>query len=81
MMDIIYKDYITFKILEDIVDVFSDETDYGRNTVALINEKVYYYLGLEEPTLENVMFAWQDFNEVLLSEEQFETILKQNQEK
>ncbi len=80
-MDILYKDYITFKVLEDVIDLFSNETDYGRSTVALINEKVYYYLGDEPPNLETVLFAWQDFNETLLSEEQFEQILKENQEK
>lgn len=80
-MDILYRDYITFKILDDIVDVISDETDYGRSTVAMINGIDFYYVGDEPPTLETVLFAWQDLNEILLSEEQFETILKQNQEK
>lgn len=80
-MDILYKDYITFKILNDIVDVISDETDYGRSTVVVTNGKNYYYMGDEPPNLETVLFAWQDLNEILLSEEQFETIMKQNQEK
>jgi ABC-type branched-subunit amino acid transport system substrate-binding protein len=77
---LVYKNYKTFKILDDEIIVISNETEYGISTAVEINSTIYY-LGLEEPTLENVMFAWQDFNETLLSEEQFEQILKENQEK
>lgn len=79
MTDILYKDYITFNILGEELNIISNETDYGRSTVAELNGQ-FYYLGDEPNDLETALFAWQDMQNKILSLEEFEEILKNNQE-
>ena len=73
---LVYKNYITFSILKDQVNLISNETDYGTSTVAEIKD-VYYYLGDMEPTLGAALIAWQSLNKDL-SNEELEKVINQN---
>ena len=74
-MEILYQDnsITTFEIFGTKIYLISDQTEYGISTVAEINEQ-YYYAGIEDPNLELGIFIYQDFNEILLSEEQLDEI-------
>lgn len=76
-MDILYKNYITFNILGENINVFSNITAYGISSVIEIGSTMYY-LGLEPPILENILFAWQDLNNKILTSEEFDEIIKNN---
>lgn len=55
------KDYITFFVLGQEINLISDECYFGRNTVAEINN-LYYYLGNEQATISAAILAWQISN-------------------
>lgn len=74
---IVYKDYVTFVVLGQEINLISDELDTGRNTVAEINEK-YYYLGNEYPNVSAAIFAWQDAFERELSGDELRQTLIDN---
>ena len=74
---IIYKDYITFLINGEDVNLISDTVDAGINTVAEIGER-YYYLGHELPNISAAIFAWQKINDLELSDEEFRQVLIDN---
>lgn len=76
---IVYKDYVTFIILKDKINLISDETDYGRSTVAEFNDSsTFYYLGDEHPTLSAAMLIWQQVNNRDLSNEEIDKVLLDN---
>lgn len=67
---LLYKDYLTFKILEQDVNLVFSDTDYGYNTIVEIMDK-YYYLGNSQPNIYTAILAWQKvFNRTLTEEEQ-----------
>jgi hypothetical protein len=74
---IVYKDYITFIILGDEVNLISNETSYGRSTVAEINNK-YYYLDDEVPLISTALFAWQELNNKQLNSEELHQVMVDN---
>jgi hypothetical protein len=76
-MDILYKDYTTFNILGEELNIFSFETEYGRSTVAELSNQ-FYYLGDEPNDLETALFAWQDMRNKTLTLEEFEEIVSIN---
>lgn len=78
-MDILYKDYVTYNILGDELNLFSYETEYGRSTVAELGDR-YYYLGDEPANLESALFIWQDMQGKILSLEEFEEVTNNNPE-
>ena len=77
IMDILYKDYITFNILDNELNVFSEETDYGLSTVIEFGDR-YYYLGNEPPTLESVLFAYQDMQNINFTNSEISKITESN---
>lgn len=74
---IVYKDYTTFTVLGQEINLVSDETDYGRNTVAEITDS-YYYLGDEFPTVATAILAWQEVNGRNLTGEELHRVLLDN---
>lgn len=66
---IVYKNYVVFTILGEEINLISDETCYGRNTVAEVNEH-FYHLDNELPTIASAIFAWQEiYNRDLTNDE------------
>ena len=76
-MEVLYSDCKTFNILGDVVDVISDETDYGQSTVIQFGD-IFYYFGHEPPTLETALFAWQDLVNISLTDDQIDGVIKAN---
>lgn len=74
---LVYKDYQSFDILGEEVIIISDETCYGRNTVAEIKDQ-YHFLGNEYPTISSAIFAWQEFYNLDLNDEELRQIMEDN---
>lgn len=66
---IVYSNYLSFKILGKNINIFSEDTDYGRNTIAEVDD-IYHYLGDVEPTVETAIALWQKLNGKELSEDE-----------
>lgn len=77
MTEIVYKDYQTFFILDKEVNIISNETDYGINTIGEIDNQ-YYYLGNEEPNLTAAIFAYQDAFDLVLTEKELDQVFIDN---
>jgi hypothetical protein len=69
---------VNFLLLQELVRLYSEQTDYGRSTVSEIKGK-YCYLGDEPPNLENAMVAFQDFLGRDLTMAEVDQILFDNQ--
>lgn len=76
-MEILYKDYMTFNILGEELNIISDETDYGLNTVGELSG-TYYYLGNQPPILASAIIVWEILHDKLLSDEELTQIIKEN---
>jgi len=74
---IVYSDYVTFIILGVKINLISNETVYGRNTVAEINGN-YHYLNNEFPTIAAAVFTWQELNNRDLSSEELNQVMQDN---
>lgn len=74
---IVRKDCMTFIIMGEEVDLFCDETSYGRNTVAKIGN-YYHYLGDENSSIATAIFAWQELYERELTEDELRQIMIDN---
>jgi len=74
---IVYKDYVTFTILGEEINLISSETAYGRSTVAEISGD-YHYLDNELPTIAAAVFAWQELNNRDLSNEELSQVMQDN---
>jgi hypothetical protein len=75
---IMYHDYVTFLVMGQEVNLISDELDFGRNTVAEINNRIHY-MGAESPSITTAIFAWQEVNGKELTDEEFKQVLLDNQ--
>jgi len=75
---IVYKDYSTFIIMGQEINLISDETDYGRNTVAEMSE-AYHYLGDEYPSVAAAILAWQELSGRELTSDELHQVLVDNQ--
>jgi hypothetical protein len=65
----VYKNYVVFTILGEEINIISDETCYGRSTIAEIDGH-YHYLDNELPTVASAIFAYQEvYNRDLTNEE------------
>lgn len=73
----VYKDYATFTVLGAKIHIISDETSYGLNTVAEINNH-YHYLGNEHPNIAAAIFAWQEVNGRDLTTEELRQVMVDN---
>lgn len=74
---IVYNNYQVFKILDEEVNIISDETAYGRNTVVEI-DKVFHYMGDEFPGVAAAIYAWQEVKGRDLTNEELHQILEDN---
>ena len=74
---IVYKDYVTFTVLGQEVNLISSETDYGTSTVAEVNER-YHYLGNEPPSVLAAVWAWQKINGRELTNEELNQVMTDN---
>jgi hypothetical protein len=75
---IVFKDYLTFKVLGVDINLFSNETVYGLSTVAELPAGRLHYLGNENPSVLAAVFAWQEVNDVLLTEEEIRQVMIDN---
>ena len=71
------KDYTTFIVLGQEVNIISDELSLGRNTVGEINNK-FYYLGTDFPNVAAAIFTWQNINGRELTSEELRQVLVDN---
>jgi hypothetical protein len=74
---IVYKDesYKSFVILGTEVNLITDETCYGRSTVAEI-QNVYHHLGDQDPDITTALQIWKIvFNRTLTPEETVEVMM------
>jgi len=74
---IVFKDYQSFDILGEEIILISDETCYGRNTVAQF-ENEFHYLGNEYPTISSAIFAYQELYGVELTDKELKQIMLDN---
>jgi hypothetical protein len=74
---IVYKDYETFIVMGQEVNLISDETDYGLNTIAEVDGD-FHYLGSENPGVSAAIFAWQEINGRLLNERELHQVMVDN---
>jgi hypothetical protein len=74
---IVLKDYTEFKIMGKIMCLYTEDTCYGRNTVAEIGD-IYHYLGDEQPSIATAMLAWQQINNRDLSIDERNQMLNDN---
>lgn len=74
---IIIKNYLTFQVFGQEVNIISDETDCGRNTVAELQGQ-YYYLGDEPATIASAIFAWQELNKREMDDKELHQVFRDN---
>jgi len=75
---LIFKDCITYQILEKEITIFSDETAYGRNTVAEI-DNYYIYWGAEPWTISTAILSYErHYNRELMPAELRQVLLDNN---
>lgn len=74
---ILYKNYIRYNIFSDIINVISDTTSYGLNTVIELDGK-YHYIGNKEPNIFSVIDFYQNHYNVILDQEEISYILEEN---
>lgn len=75
--EVIRKDFVSFRMLKESVNLYSEELFFGRNTVAELNGQ-FYYMGGEAPSLSSAIFAWQEVHNRLLSSEELKEVLHDN---
>ncbi len=74
---IVHKDYLTFTLMGKELNVISDETSYGRNTVVEIGER-FHYMGSEPGNIATAIFAWQEVNGRDLTSEELRQVMVDN---
>lgn len=79
---ILHNTATKYKILNHKLDIYSDITSYGLNTVVEIFDKIklngfFYYAGNKEDTLQLAIDVWQYFYGSLTAEE-LEQVIKDN---
>jgi hypothetical protein len=73
----VWKDCLTFKIMDKTVHLYSGETSYGLSTVADIDNH-FYYLGNKAGDITSAIFAWKAVNGRTLTVEEENQILIDN---
>lgn len=74
---IVYKDYVTFTVMGKEINLISNETAYGRSTVAEL-ESQYHYMDDEPPNVATAIFAWQEVNGRDLTSEEIRQVMIDN---
>lgn len=74
---IVHRDYTTFSILGQEINIYSEDLGHVRNTVAEMNGN-FHYLGDEVPNVGSAVFAWQDVNGRDLTEDELRQVLIDN---
>lgn len=74
---ILYKNYITFSVMNKEINLISEELSTGRNTVAEIDNN-FYYMGAEYPSISAAIFAWQETGGHELSNDELRQVLIDN---
>ncbi len=74
---LVYKDYLTFAVMGKDIHLISDETAYGRSTVAEIDGR-YYYMDNEPSNIATAVFAWQEVNGRDLTSEELHQVMVDN---
>ena len=74
---IVYKDYLTFDVMGKTINLISNETAYGRNTVVEIDSH-YYYMDNEPSNVATAIFAWQEVNGRDLTGEELRQVMIDN---
>lgn len=72
-----YQDCITYNILGTNVYLYSDEYDFGINTVAEVDGR-FHYLGSEQPSLLAAVFALQEVYNIQLTDRELKQVLEEN---
>jgi hypothetical protein len=57
---VVFKDYLTYIVLEKEVNIISDDLQTGRNTISEINE-TYHYFGNEQPNVGTAIIAMENY--------------------
>jgi hypothetical protein len=78
-MEVIYKNYETFLLLGEELNLISDETDQGLNTVAELGD-LYHYMGQEPVSLTAAVIAYQEIKGRFLTDEELDKVLADNDE-
>lgn len=74
---IVYDGSITYNILGSEVKFYVDMTAYGQNVVAEYNNE-YYYWGDEIVNIELALIFWQEHNNKMLSQDEVNQIMIDN---
>lgn len=74
---ILYKDYVSFVVLGEEINLISNETEYGQSTVAEIASS-FHYLGNETPDINLAIWAWEEMNGRLLTNDELDKTLIDN---
>ncbi|CAB4196799.1 hypothetical protein UFOVP1290_319 [uncultured Caudovirales phage] len=74
---ILYKDYVSFVVLGQEINLISNETEYGRSTVAEIASS-FHYLGNEAPDINLAIWAWEEMHCRLLTNDELDQTLIDN---
>jgi hypothetical protein len=77
-MMIVHKAYVTFNVLGQDINIYSEELDRCRSTVAEVGSGYFHHLGDEQPTISAAVFAWQDVNGRDLSSDELRQVLIDN---
>jgi hypothetical protein len=75
---IVYKDFTTFDVLGEKINIFSTENEYGLNTVIEFGNGHYFHLGDEPVNIESAVSGWQKFYQMELSKDEITYILNDN---
>jgi hypothetical protein len=67
----------TFIIMGQTITLVSDEGAYGLNTIADMGD-FNHYMGNEYPTISTAIFAWQEVNSRLLTNQELHQVMIDN---
>jgi response regulator of citrate/malate metabolism len=67
----------TFIVMGQSITLISDECAHGLNTAADMGDFIYY-MGNEYPTISTAIFAWQEVNNKLLSNQELRQVMIDN---
>lgn len=74
MNELIYHKYQTFQVIDQTINIISEEFDTHFSTVAEINN-TFHHLGNEQPNVSAAIFAYQEVFKQELTSEQLKQVL------
>lgn len=75
---IVRNDCVSFRILGQKINLYSEDLGYTLNTVADMGDH-FHYLGNELPNVLAAVFAWQEVNGRDLTNEELRQVMTDNQ--